>query len=128
MYEKLLDYVKGRMISHKSEVKLVLLFKQFTKKKQLKTEMRVNMMLVNDPKKAYLQAIERQESILFDETDIDEAEHITYANRPVNKIGQIVQAESSSDQADSKDDLQMYKQIKLVDKTRRAFETSIQSS
>jgi hypothetical protein len=84
------------MISHKSEVKLVLLFKKHTKQKQLKTEMRVNMMMVNDPKKAYNHAIERQESILFDESDIDEDEQITYANRPVNKMSLLVGNESSA--------------------------------
>lgn len=97
MYEKLLKYVKSRMISHKSEVKLALVFKKFTKRKQLKTEMRVNMMVENDAKKAYKAAIAREESILFDQVDIDsEEEMITYANRPSQKIAEVEEGTRSS--------------------------------
>ena len=45
--------------------------------------MRVNMMMENDRKKAYKTAIDREESVLFDETDQEnEEEKVTYANRP----------------------------------------------
>jgi hypothetical protein len=83
MYLNLVRYIRAKLISHKSEIKLALVFKRFTKQKQIKTEMRVGMMIENDPGKAYVAAINREESVLFDETDQDnEEERVTYANRP----------------------------------------------
>ena len=100
MYEKLLTYVKARKISHKSEVKLALVFKKFTKRKQLKTEMRINTMMVNDAKKAYAYAVENQESILFDETDIDEGDKVTYT-RSTNDDGTKRDSQNSASEAES---------------------------
>jgi len=64
MYLTLLRYIKAKMISHKSEIKLCLMFKRYTKQKQIKTEMRINAMLDGETKKkeiagkvAYEQAI-----------------------------------------------------------------------
>ena len=48
MYIKLISYVRERMISKKSEIRLALIFKRYTKSKKIKTEMRVNMMKETD--------------------------------------------------------------------------------
>ena len=70
MYQTLLRYIKAKLVSHKSEIRLALVFKKFTKNKQLKTEMRVNKMKSNSASRdAYQLAINREESVLFDETD-----------------------------------------------------------
>ena len=57
MYIKLINYVRERMISKKSEIRLALIFKRYTKTKKIKTEMRVNMMKETDQKNAYKQAV-----------------------------------------------------------------------
>jgi len=44
MYSSLLDYIKSRLMSDGSEVRMGLVFKPFTKKKQNKTEMRIQNM------------------------------------------------------------------------------------
>ena len=125
MYLNLLRYIKARLVSHKSELKLALVFKKYTKSKQIKTEMRVNMMMENDPRNAYLTAINREESVLFDETDQEnEEEKISYANRPSTR-GSSVSSEVEMHQ-DGKST--KVKSVKLVDKNRRAFSISIESS
>ena len=48
-----------------------MIFKRYTKSKKIKTEMRVNMMKESDQKNAYKQAVNNQESVLFDEEDRD---------------------------------------------------------
>jgi len=50
MYLVLLRYIKSKLISHKSEIKLCLMFRRHTKQKQIKTQMRVDSMLDNDMK------------------------------------------------------------------------------
>lgn len=76
-------------------------------------------------------AIYRQESVLFDETDQDnEEEKITYANKS-QVPNQYMPAQSDSpDQASSSlmEPKSLKKSVKLVDKTRRAFSISIESS
>lgn len=74
MYLALIRYVKQRMISQKSEVRLALVFKKYTKAKQMQTEMRIRMMKEKDSRSAYRLAINRQESVLFDDTDKDAEE------------------------------------------------------
>ena len=72
MYASLLDYIKSRLMSDGSEVRMGLVFKPFTKKKQNKTEMRINMMTKESGSQdAYQVAIKKEESVLFDETDKD---------------------------------------------------------
>ena len=44
MYQKMLAYVKGRLTSHKSEIRLALVFKRYSMSKQLGTRMRINLM------------------------------------------------------------------------------------
>ena len=79
----MLRYIKAKLVSHKSEIRLAIVFKKYTKNKQLKTELRVNQMVARSSKDAYSVAINREESVLFDETDGDhEEEKITYAARP----------------------------------------------
>lgn len=58
--------------------------------------MRVNTMIENDSKKAYSAAINRQESVLFDEHDMDgDEDKVTYANRPGSTESEIVESSSS---------------------------------
>ena len=45
MYKQLIVYIRERMISKKSEIRLALIFKRYTKEKKIKTEMRLNMMI-----------------------------------------------------------------------------------
>lgn len=44
MYESLLSYIKDRLVSNKSEIRMALVFKPFTRTKAIKTEMRVNLL------------------------------------------------------------------------------------
>jgi hypothetical protein len=57
------------LISKKSEIRLALVFKKYTKVKHIKTEMRINLMKTEKGNEAYKTAIKREESVLFDETD-----------------------------------------------------------
>ena len=82
MYLSLIRYIKAKLLSHKSEIKLALVFKRFTKPKQIRTENRVRMMIESDPAKAYTTAINREESVLFGDGEEEDEERITYANRP----------------------------------------------
>jgi hypothetical protein len=95
--------------------------------------MRVGMMIENDPVKAYTTAINREESVLFDETDQDnEEERITYANRPKVQVEHLRTGSSLSSQVELDTSVSSKvkepKAVKLVDKTRRAFSISIESS
>lgn len=47
------------MISRKSEVRIALVFKKYTKAKQVQTEMRIRMMKEKDAGSAYQLAINR---------------------------------------------------------------------
>lgn len=130
MYSSLLSYVKAKLISNKSELRLALVFKRYTKKKQIKTQLRVNMMLENDAKLAYKIAVEKQESVLFDDTDQDnEEERVTFAHTGGKTLlrndtmDNLVQESSNH-----KDGQGKIKAVKLVDKTKRAFSISIESS
>jgi hypothetical protein len=130
MYQTLLRYIKAKLVSHKSEIRLALVFKKFTKNKQLKTEMRVNKMKTNSASRdAYQLAINREESVLFDETDQDtEEEKITYAARPKNGFQLDSSANLESTAQMHLDPTEKVKSIRLIDKTRRAFSISIESS
>lgn len=82
MYLTLIRYVKERMISRKSEVRIALVFKKYTKAKQIQTEMRIKMMKEKESTSAYQLAINRQESVLFDDTDKDaEDDRVNYAKK-----------------------------------------------
>jgi len=48
MYLTLIRYIKSKLISHSSEIKLAIVFKRYSKVKQIKTEMRVSAMIEND--------------------------------------------------------------------------------
>ena len=67
----MLAYVKARITSGKSEIRLALVFKKFSRSKQIGTHLRVNLMKGTGQKTAYQQAVRREESVLFDETDTD---------------------------------------------------------
>lgn len=70
-------------MSQKSEIRLCVVFKRHSKLKQVKTEMRIGKMIIDDNEKAFQKAIEKQESVLFDETDNDkEEDRVSFANRP----------------------------------------------
>jgi|TARA_B110001450_G_C17479069_1_gene423438 hypothetical protein len=73
MFESLLDYVKQKQISRKSEIRLCLVFKKYTKMKKHRTNMRIESMMDNSSSRnAYQLAVNREESVLFDDTDKDQ--------------------------------------------------------
>ena len=77
MYGSLLQYVKEKLLSENSEVRVALVLKPFSVQKQIKTEMRVNMMTESTTaQEAYTKAINREESVLFDETETELEESI----------------------------------------------------
>ena len=53
MYLNLIRYVKHRLISGRSEIRLALVFKKHSKTKQVQTEMRIKMMKEKDKESAY---------------------------------------------------------------------------
>lgn len=72
MYSSLVDYVKFRVQTGKSEIRLLLLFKRFSMSKSIGTQMRTKRMhsqAGEDVGAAYRNAVQNQESILWDETD-----------------------------------------------------------
>lgn len=72
MYAALLDYVKDRLLAEKSEVRIALVLKPFSATKQIQTQMRVNLMTESSQKvTAYQRAINKEESVLFADTDKD---------------------------------------------------------
>ena len=125
----MLEYIKAKLVSHKSEIRLALVFKKYTKNKQLKTELRVNQMMTNSASRdAYQLAINREESVLFDETDQDaEEDKITYAARPKQVSGLDSSANLVSTAQMHLVPSNKVNPIKLIDKTRRAFSISIES-
>ena len=48
MYLNLIRYVKQRLITGKSEIRIALVFKKQSKAKQVQTEMRIKMMKEKD--------------------------------------------------------------------------------
>ena len=65
----MVDYVKFRVQTGKSEIRLLLLFKRFSMSKSIGTQMRTKRMhvkAVQDPRAAYRNAVQNQESILWD--------------------------------------------------------------
>lgn len=78
-------------------------------------------------------AIDKQESVLFDETDREtEEEKVTFADRPSNKAqkysGRINDSMNGSIASNDSSLNTTIKPVKLVDKSRRAFSLSIDSS
>lgn len=71
MYRTLLSYLKAKLISNKSEIRLCLVFKRFSKSRQISQELRVSTMMANDAKSAYQIAVHKQESVLFDDKEDD---------------------------------------------------------
>jgi len=88
MYRVLLRYIKAKLMSHKSEIRLAMVFKRFDKKKFVKQEQRISKMTKTAIEiSAYKVAVARDESVLFDDGDNDkEEEKITFANRPGNAL------------------------------------------
>lgn len=138
MYLALIRYVQQRMISRKSEVRIALVFKKYTKAKQMQTEMRIRMMKEKDAGSAYQLAINRQESVLFDDTDKDaEEDRVSFSKKKPGSglqstsgsIGSLASQASLSSDAPAPGGAQAQKKpTKLVDKARRAFSISIESS
>lgn len=82
MFVTLLNYLKAKIISHKSEIRLALVFKRHDVLKQEKTEQRLGHMTKKKEISPYQVAIAREESVLFDETESDkDEERITYMAR-----------------------------------------------
>lgn len=76
---------------------------------------------------AYQLAVNREESVLFDDTEKDqEDEKITVVQRPTQRGETSTNLDTMIDIHN--DPTQKSKSIKLVDKTRRAFSISIESS
>lgn len=92
MYLTLLRYIRARQIANKSEIKLALAFKRFTKKKQVQNTMRINEMKQISGRNSYKVAIEKKESILFDVNDDDKEESRISL---VDGIAQHLQSSSS---------------------------------
>lgn len=77
MYKVLLAYIKQKLISGRSEVRLCLVFKRYTVKKQLQNELRIKEMMKNNKESGittYQRAVYDEESVLFDEHDNDQEE------------------------------------------------------
>lgn len=76
---------------------------------------------------AYQLAVNREESVLFDDTDKEqEDEKISVVQRPENRAETSTNLDTMIDIHN--DPTKKSKTIKLVDKTRRAFSISIESS
>jgi hypothetical protein len=69
MFMTFINYIKQKLISGKSEVRLVLAFRKYDQAKHIKTRLRIGKMLDEEKRHAFQGAIQRQESVLFDETD-----------------------------------------------------------
>jgi len=86
--------------------------------------LRVGQLLENERGRAFQGAIQREESVLFDETDNQiEEEKVSYITKGSNQQNQYL-PQISSDSSLQKDQ----DQIPLIDKTKRAFSLSIESS
>jgi hypothetical protein len=82
MFETLLAYLKAKIISGKSEIRLALVFKRYDSEKQERTEQRVGHLAKNTEISAYKIAVAREESVLFDEKDDEkEEDRVTYAKQ-----------------------------------------------
>jgi hypothetical protein len=82
LYAGLLNYVQGRITAHKSEIRLCLVFKRYSKSKSIGSYLRIKNMKDINPGNAYEKAVDNEESVLFDETDNDSTESkVTYANK-----------------------------------------------
>lgn len=82
MFLTLINYIKSKLISGKSEVRLVLAFRRFDRKKQIKQKLRVGKLISEESRKAYQGAISRDESVIFDETDSQiEQDRVSYVNK-----------------------------------------------
>ena len=97
------------------------------------------MMKEKDKDSAYQLAINRQESVLFDDTDKDaEEDRVKFEKKKTQNESQIASQSSmgtldsnvtfNSDTSTSSGGKKSKKPIKLVDKTQRAFSISIESS
>lgn len=83
MYRALLRYIKLRLLTGKSEIKLCMVFKRFARKKQIQNQMRVQAMVQNTKDSAFNVATKKVESILFDEYDTDKEEgRVSIAGKP----------------------------------------------
>lgn len=126
MYKTLLRYIKSKLISGRSEIRLCLVFKRYTVKKQIQNEMRIKQMMKDnqgtrlDPFQA---AVVKEESVLFDENDNDQDEQRVSVADGVNPT--LSDASINKDYGASFD---KDPQQQLVDKSMRAFSISIDSS
>jgi hypothetical protein len=125
MYAALLDYVKDRLLAEKSEVRIALVLKPFSRAKQSETRRRVSLMTVSRQSvTAYQRAINKEESVLFADTDKDgEEQSIKPAEARVNPEASLLQSQSSLRETSGS-----FKKPKPFDKTKRAFSISIESS
>ena len=135
MYQSLLSYIKDRLVSNKSEIRMALVFKPFTMTKAIKTEMRVNLLTDSSNKKgAYRLAVNREESVLFDETDKDNEDQTVRFDKSVTEAKKSLESSQESTATLTSSVNLLYdgntkkKSVKLVEKTKRAFSISIESS
>ena len=102
MYMTLINYIKHKLISGKSEVRLVLAFKRFDRSKNIKTRLRVGKLIKEESRKAYKGAIMRDESVLFDETDSQfEEEKVSYVNKEKSAENQYLPSFSEEAMTDT---------------------------
>lgn len=89
MFYALLRYIRAKIISKKSEIKLCLVLKKYTKMKAILTENRINEKKEEKDKfvkqskvkqSTYKMSIDKQESVLFD--DADREERVTFVDSP----------------------------------------------
>mmetsp|Transcript_4035 Transcript_4035/g.6815 ORF Transcript_4035/g.6815 Transcript_4035/m.6815 type:complete len:761 (+) Transcript_4035:2773-5055(+) len=149
MYNQLVAYLRHKVSAEKSEIKIVLKFKAFDHRKQLLTSLRLNNMKPEKGKTKYRDAISRNESVLFDESDSQlNEERLLLVNDAQATTLPLMPDAKSDDQIDSTVDnsskeeasftgvpgLEGVKVIvhgtthKLVDASLRAFSTTIESS
>lgn len=130
MYSSLIDYVKFRVQTGKSEIRLLLLFKRFSMSKSIGTRMRTERMhqqAGKDGGAAYRNAVQNQESILWDETDKDDEElRVSYVGRPRQKGEENKHLPKGAEQdGDGVTHVQM---PKAIDTRIRAFSHSIDAA
>ena len=132
MYGSLLSYIKEKLLADRSEVRLALVLRPFSIKKAIKTEMRVNMMTESsNSADAYQKAINKEESVLFDETETElEEKSVKSFDKPSNSEGDEILGSTASltSVVAGSNDISKKRAVKLFDKTKRAFSISIESS
>ena len=129
LFVELLNYVKLRLHSGKSEIRLLLAFKRYSRSKAIGCQLRVDLMKklskTGNLRSAYNAAVKNQESVLFDETDNEKVESkASYVGEPTA----LAKKDSASDAGEGKGDRDEDKSVKVKDKKWRAFSCSIEAS